>query len=574
MKSITEKAQLLGLCPEKAKPTINQLDWYERELSAFIHFGLYTFTDEENYAKGKEPYRPFNPTELDCRQWIRVLKEAGFKSAILTAKHHEGFCLWPTSTTENSIKNSPYKNGNGDIVREFTDACREFGIKAGIYLSPLDVWDPTFGSEAYNDLYAAQLTELMSNYGEICECWWDGNGVKEMAFDWERWAGIVRKYQPNALIFGSLGATPYVDLRWCGNEKGVAGDPCFATINRSSLEKEITAELNSGDPNGEHFIPAEVDVSIRPAWKYDPEEDDEVRSPNNILNLWFSSVGRNSHLLLNFPPDRRGLIHEKDVAAAMGFKKLLDKAFDCDLAKNATVTASSERDSLCPANAITDGNRDSFYSPNDGDTQPELVLSFDHEVEFNCVVLSEVIELGQKVRGFEISAFVNGERRVLAKGESIGNKYAARFDSVKTDRVYLKITSSVASPLIRSFSLYFVEMPEPKKHVYGFVGYDLVRKKSTTVEKDVENGEIVITLSGVRPFNVLKLVGEKIKSFEIFIFNGFSYEAFGECEGTPNETIFEFEKVIDWSYKLKIKLSLEKKHTVNECTPKLYCVER
>lgn len=574
MRSITEKARFVELYPEKAKPTSRQIDWYNRELSAFIHFGLYTFTDEEGYLKkNKEPYRLFDPTELDCRQWVRVFKEAGFKSAILTAKHHEGFCLWPTSTTENSIKNSPYKNGNGDIVREFTDACHEFGIKAGIYLSPLDVWDPSFGSEAYNDLFAAQLTELMSNYGEICECWWDGNGMSEVDCDWERWANIVHTYQPNAVIFGSRGAAPYVDVRWCGNEKGVAGDPCFATVNLSSLENEICAELNSGDPDGKYFIPAETDVSIRPAWKYFAEEDDEVRSPDNILNLWFYSVGRNSHLLLNFPPDRRGLIHENDVKAAMEFKKLLDKAFESDLAKDATVTASSERDPLCPAKAIIDGSKDSFYSPDDSDAQPELVLSFDKEVEFNCAILSEVIELGQKVRGFELSALVNGERRILAKGQSIGNKYAVRFDSVKTDRVYLKITSSVSAPLIRSFSLYSVEMPKPEKYVYGFVGYDLARKKSTVVEKNVESGEIVITLSGIRPFNVLKLIGDGIKKVDVFVFNGFSYEDFGECDGTPKETVFEFEKVIDWSSKLKIKLSLEENCTVQECTPKLYCVE-
>ena len=573
MKSITQQAGILNLYPEKAIPTARQLDWYDRELSAFIHFGIYTFTDDP-YIKNKEAYRLFNPTQLDCRQWIRVLKEAGFKAAILTAKHHDGFCLWPTNTTENSVKNSPYKNGNGDIVREFTDACREFGIKAGIYLSPLDLTASSWGSEAYNDYFANQLTELMSKYGEICECWWDGNGMDKAVCDWERWADIVYTYQPNAVIFGSRGAAPYVDVRWVGNEKGVAGDPCFATVNLSSLENEISAELNSGDPDGEYFIPAEVDVSIRPAWKYFAEEDYEVRSPANILNLWFNSVGRNSHLLLNFPPDRRGLIHENDVAAAMEFKKLLDKAFESDLAKDAVVTASSERDALCSAKAITDGCNDSFYSPDDSDAQPELVLSFDNEVEFNCAVLSEVIELGQKVRDFEISALVNGERRILTKGQSIGNKYAVRFDSVKTDRVYLKITSSVSAPLIRSFSLYSIEMPKPKKNVYGFVGNDLVRKKSTTVEKNLERGEIIITLSGVRPFNVLKLVGEGIKSFEIFVFNGFSYEAFGACKGNPNETIFDFEKVIDWSYKLKIKLTLDENYTVKDCTPKLYCTEQ
>ena len=302
----------MGIKPYGALPNENQMEWYKRERTIFFHFGMNTFTGRE-WGDGKEDPSLFNPSELDVEQWIASIKKAGFGLAILTAKHHDGFCLWQTKYTEHCVKNSPYKNGKGDIVDEFTKACRKHGIKAGIYLSPWDRHEKTWGTEEYNDFYVGQLKELFSNYGEIYECWWDGAGSTEAVYDWERWAKTVKELQPKAVIFGSLGATPWVDVRWVGNEKGVAGKPCYATIDEHSLIVENTKELNSGKLGGERFIPAEVDVSIRPGWFYHKEQDDMVRSSDNLINLWFTSTGSNAGLLLNLPPDRRGLIHENDV---------------------------------------------------------------------------------------------------------------------------------------------------------------------------------------------------------------------------------------------------------------------
>ncbi len=297
MNKIYEK---YGLKPCGATPNERQMEWYGRERTIFFHFGMNTFTGRE-WGDGTESPQQFNPSELSCEQWVKAIKDGGFTTAILTAKHHDGFCLWPTKYTEHSVKNSPYKNGQGDIVREFVDACQKHGIKAGIYLSPWDRHEKTWGKDEYNDFYVGQLTELMSNYGKIWECWWDGAGSTEAVYDWERWAKTVRSLQPDAVIFGSLGATPWVDVRWVGNEKGVAGKPCYSTIDPISLVVETTSELNRGKLGGERFIPAEVDVSIRPGWFYHAEQDDMVRSPQNLVNLWFTSIGSNAGFLLNLP---------------------------------------------------------------------------------------------------------------------------------------------------------------------------------------------------------------------------------------------------------------------------------
>jgi alpha-L-fucosidase len=325
--NIYEKFEELRLMPYGPIPNERQMEWYNREMSAFFHFGMNTFTDKE-WGDGTESPEQFNPTELDVRQWVRTIKEAGFKCAILTAKHHDGFCLFQTRQTEHSIKNSPYKNGKGDVVDEFIKACEEYGIKAGLYISPWDRHEKTWGTDDYNDFYEGHLVEMILRYKNIWEIWWDGAGSTEAEYDWDMWAYYIRSSFPNAVIFGSLGATPYVDVRWVGNEKGIAGKPCYATIDESSLVYEYTSELNSGKVDGECFIPAEVDVSIRPGWFYHKDQDDQVRSPENLMKLWFSSVGSNTGLLLNIPPDRRGLLHENDVASLMGFKKLLDKSFE------------------------------------------------------------------------------------------------------------------------------------------------------------------------------------------------------------------------------------------------------
>ena len=273
-----------GIEPCGAVPSEIQLNHFRLSKKAFFHFGVNTFTDNE-WGNGTEVEKIFAPTDLDTDQWIRTIKEAGFTLAIITAKHHDGFCLWPSRYTEHSVKNSPYKDGKGDVIREFTDSCRKYGIKAGVYISPWDRNSPLWGKDEYSDYYAKQLTELMTEYGELYEVWWDGAGSTETRYDWSLWESIVRKYQPNAAIFGSLGAAEYVDIRWVGNEKGFAGETHYASIDPKYLLNETPAVLNVGDINGRKFIPSETDVSIRPGWFYHASQDDAVKSVSLLSDI-------------------------------------------------------------------------------------------------------------------------------------------------------------------------------------------------------------------------------------------------------------------------------------------------
>ena len=251
--------------PFGATPGYRQLYHYKLGKKAFFHFGVNTFSGNE-WGDGTEKEKSFNPTDMNVRGGVRDVKAAGFKLAIITAKHHDGFCLWPSKYTEHSVKNSPYKDGKGDVIREFTDACREFGLGVGIYISPWDRNSPYWGTPEYSTYYANQLTEIVTQYGKLDEIWWDGAGSLEAKYDWALWASIIRKNQPDAVIFGSMGATPYVEMRWVGTEAGYAGKTHYASVNRESMEKEIVEDLNRGVIGGELYIPAEVDVSIRPGW--------------------------------------------------------------------------------------------------------------------------------------------------------------------------------------------------------------------------------------------------------------------------------------------------------------------
>lgn len=434
-------------------PNDRQLEWYKREKTAFFHFGINTFTGNE-WGDGTDSPKLFNPTELDCRQWLKAIKDAGFTAAILTAKHHDGFCLWPSKYTDYSVKSSPYKNGQGDIVREFTDACREFDIKAGIYLSPWDRHEPSWGSEKYNDYYANQLTELLTNYGEIYECWWDGAGSTEASYDWKRWADIVRTLQQDAVIFGSLGATPYVDVRWVGNEKGYAGRPCWSTIDPISLELETVTELNSGKLTGTRFIPAEVDVSIRPGWFYHSEEDDKVRTPENLLELWLNSVGRNAGLLLNLPPDKRGLIHQADVKALAEFSKLLKKSTSENLAKASKPFASSILSEEFSPENLLDESEYTFYAPSSDCKFHKIVFDLGEEKEFNMIMLREAIEFGHTITGYELQIPEKDTWRTILSGECVGYKCFEHIGEIRSSKIRLKITSGIGTPILRSIALY------------------------------------------------------------------------------------------------------------------------
>lgn len=285
-----------------AVPSPRQLAWQQLETTAFLHFTVNTFTDKE-WGEGNEDPKIFNPANFDARQIVKTLKDAGFKIAIITAKHHDGFCLWPSKYTSHSVKSSPWKNGKGDVVKDIAEACHEYGIKFGIYLSPWDRNQPLYGTNAYNTYYKNQLRELLTNYGEVSEVWFDGakgKNAKDMQYDFPGFWKLVRRLQPKGVMFSDVGP----DIRWVGNEAGNAGETCWSTITTDGMApgNADPKYLNTGDPNGKLWIPAETDVSIRPGWFYHPSEDDKVKTGKQLVDLYYNSVGRNSLLLLNVPP--------------------------------------------------------------------------------------------------------------------------------------------------------------------------------------------------------------------------------------------------------------------------------
>ena len=446
--------EALGLKPYGAVPSRRQMDWYRREATAFFHFGVNTFTDLE-WGDGTETEKMFNPTELDCRQWMRVIKQAGFTTAILTAKHHDGFCLWPSEYSEHTIAKSPYKEGKGDVVREFVEACHEYGIKPGLYLSPWDRHSKYWGTDAYNTYYNNQLTELMTQYGRIYECWWDGAGSTEAQYDWGRWAYTVRTHQPDCIIFGSLGATEYVEARWVGNESGYAGNPCWATIDQSSLEIENTVELNSGKAGGNRFIPAEVDVSIRPGWFYHESENDHVKPLEKLIEIFYNSVGGNASLLLNIPVDTRGLIHEADVQRLKELSSYLKKTFKECITEKAHIT-SLHAQAEYPVQHVTTRNEDYYKAP-DGTEADTICFAFDDIYEINHIVLEEALALSQRIEKFEILAETEEGEKVIYEGTVVGSAKICKFEAVKTSKICIRVLESRVSPTLRFVGIYTVQ---------------------------------------------------------------------------------------------------------------------
>ena len=550
--SVIEAAKNLGLYDEKIlMPNPRQIEWYNREKMIFFHFGMNTFTGKE-WGDGSESPALFNPTQLDVDSWIRIIKDAGFKCAILTAKHHDGFCLWQTKYTEHSIKNSPFKSGKGDIVKEFTDACRRHGIKAGIYLSPWDRHEPSWGKDEYNDFYAGQLTELLSNYGKIWEVWWDGAGSTEAVYDWDRWASVVRTLQPDAVIFGSLGATPYVDVRWVGNEKGVAGKPCYSTVDAHTLVVETISELNSGKVDGDSYIPAEVDVSIRPGWFYHKSQEGCVRSPENLLKLWFTSNGSNAGFLLNLPPDRRGLVHENDAASLLELAKRLKSAFAKSLIEGADITASSELENA-PVSAILRDD-DSFFAPKG--SYAEITVDLEIETEINTVVLREAFELGHRVEDFKVKALIDGEYKEILSGNMVGFRRAELISPIKTKSLKLEACGK-NTPVIKFFGAYMINE-------------DYINEKESTVPREnlatnedaeilVKENGVDINLGGIKPFSIVRASSLKSDSFKILVFNGTELEEKASGRVQNGELEVYFSTPIDYAYRLFIEADITEK---------------
>ena len=540
------------LKPYGAVPSARQMAHYKIEKKAFFHFGVNTFTSLE-WGDGTEKESFFNPVGCDCRQWIRAIKAAGFELAIITAKHHDGFCLWPSAHTEHSVKNSPYKDGQGDIIREFTDACREYGVKAGVYLSPWDRNAPYWGTAEYSKYYNLQLTELLTNYGRIDEVWWDGAGSKETPYDWGMWAHTVRNLQPDAVIFGSMGASAYVEMRWVGNEAGFAGDPCFGTIDEKYLAVETNHILNSGVPDGERYIIPEVDVSIRPGWFFHEEQEEEVKTPAKLVDIWFDSVGSNANLLLNFPPDRTGHIREKDVRSAIDAHRIIEKALSWNFALDAEVSCDVPCHEGYDAVNILNDYDASFFAPTESNAV--ITLKLPKKERINMFSLSEVIELGHRVRGFRVEAEVNGEWKVLYEGKCIGYKWAKHFVPVETDTVRLVIFDSKIVPLIRFFGLYYIDETIFAKRPDLASGRDLTKGASAKI--NYSDFEVEVEFGGIYPFNTVIFNGVGIWSYKIEAFDGANYQTVFEGKGPGKEQVVTLPETVRGSYKMR--LTAEKK---------------
>ncbi|MEK7780773.1 MAG: alpha-L-fucosidase [Verrucomicrobiota bacterium] len=454
--------------PSGPVPSERQLAWHELEFYGFVHFSINTFTDKE-WGYGDESPALFNPTDFSAEQIVGAAAAGGMKGLILTAKHHDGFCLWPSKFTEHSVKHSPWKNGKGDMVKEFADACRKRGLKFGVYLSPWDRNRADYGTPEYIAYYRNQLRELLTNYGDIFEVWFDGaNGGdgyyggahtnrtidRKTYYDWPNTWKLVRELQPGACIFGDGGP----DIRWVGNERGQAGETCWATLKRDDFAPGVADQkrLTSGDRPGTHWIPAECDVSIRPGWFYHAKEDVKVKTPEQLMDLYFASVGRGASFLLNLPPDRRGRIPDTDVISLAEFRRRLEATFKHDLARGAKATASNVRgnDNSFAAKNVLANNAKKYWATDDGVTHAEVVLDFGKPKTFNIVRLREHLPLGQRVDAFALDQWKDGAWVEFATGQSIGSCRLLRRAKLTTEKVRLRITKAVACPAISEVGLF------------------------------------------------------------------------------------------------------------------------
>jgi alpha-L-fucosidase len=444
--------------PYGAVPSARQMLWHDMAYHAFIHFGPNTFTDIE-WGHGDESPDVFYPTELDCRQWARVLKDAGMEGAVITAKHHDGFCLWPSEYSTHTVRESGWRDGKGDILKDLSEACGEVGIKFGVYISPWDRNHPTYFTDEYNTVFKRMLEEVLTNYGEVYYVFFDGAfsvgpDGKRQEYDWEGFNGVVRRCQPNAVIFSDAGP----DVRWIGNERGYAAETNWCTVREGAFYPgipHVNDQLQTGHEDGNLWIPAEVNTSIRPGWFYHAQEDDKVKPLSLLVDNWYHSVGMNGNFLLNLPPDGRGLIHENDVRRLTELKAYLDEAFSVNLAEKASAEATDSRGrSFRPGFAI-DADPDTYWAANDDVLNASLVIEFGEPVELNVVLLQEYIRLGQRVKSFSIEARIEKAFVQVAEGVTIGNRRIVRFEPIETPRIRITFEAK-ACPLISNIEAYRV----------------------------------------------------------------------------------------------------------------------
>lgn len=438
-------------------PEPKQVEWQQMETYAFIHFGLNTFNDRE-WGYGDTDPKTFNPTNLDCEQWAQTLVKAGMKGVILTAKHHDGFCLWPFEGTDYSVKNSPWKNGQGNVVKELSEACKKYGLKFAVYLSPWDRHQANYGTPEYLPYFYAQLHDLLTNYGPVFEVWFDGanggdgwyGGAKDIRtidrknyYNYPRIYEMLDSIQPQAIIFSDGGP----GCRWVGNEKGFAGATNWSFLRKGEVHPgyDKSYELQYGHPDGNQWVPAECDVSIRPGWFYHPEEDGRVKSPDQLVDLYYRSVGHNATLLLNFPVDRRGLIHPIDSANAVRFHEMIQQQLKTNLVAGMIPKVSNERGGDFVASALTDDNFDTYWATEDGVTTADIEFSFDTPTRMNRMMLQEYIPLGQRVKAFVVEYLDKDTWLPVKLNEettTIGYKRLLRFETVETKGIRIRITDA------------------------------------------------------------------------------------------------------------------------------------
>ena len=432
------------------KPTKAQLAWHEMEFYFFMHFGPNTFTDLE-WGHGTEKEEVFNPTNLDCEQWCRIAKAAGAKGIIITAKHHDGFCLWPSKYSKHTVRESKWKDGKGDVLKELSMACKKYGLKFGVYISPWDRNHPDYGTEKYNDVFVNMMKEIFTNYGPIWELWWDGangegpNGKKQV-YDWHRFERTVRELSPNTVVFSDIGP----DIRWCGNEDGIAGKTNWNTLDTAGFKRGAGGPpqdtLNAGNINGKNWIPAECDVSIRPGWFYHKTEDSKVKTPEQLFQLYLKSVGRGANLLLNVPPDGRGLITQYDSAALVGFEKLKEEGFKNDLVKNATV-------SIISGDSIKAKNLNAWIM----NCQEEFVnVHFKKPAKINCVILKESVKDGQSVQKFYIQVR-NNKKLESYMHTTVGRKRIITFPAIEADDLMIHFVEGKKRIKINEINAYLID---------------------------------------------------------------------------------------------------------------------
>ncbi len=441
------------LTPFGAAPSTSQLAWHNLEYYMFIHFGPNTFTNVE-WGHGDEDPNVFNPSQLDCRQWAATASKAGMKGIIITAKHHDGFCLWPSQYSKHTVRESIWKEGKGDLLRELSDACREYGLKFGVYLSPWDRNHPDYGTDRYNQVFVNMLEEVLGNYGEVFEQWFDGaNGEgpngKRQEYDWPLFNSTVYKLQPQAIIFSDGGP----GCRWVGNEKGFVGETNWCTLNADKVYPGYPnyQELTSGHEDGSHWVPAECDVSIRPGWFYSPETDNQVKTLNELMDIYYGSIGRGGNLLLNVPVDRRGLIHPNDSVRLMEFKQAIDQSFSTNLAGKSEVRTTSQKRGYA-GNQLIDGKPETYWASDD--RMAEIELTFDEPVSMNRILLIEGIEYGQRIKSFEVEAWIDKHYQVITNGTTVGNKRILKFDKIETEKIRVRITDSKANPILGEVQLF------------------------------------------------------------------------------------------------------------------------